>query len=478
MSVEIKMPKVWQPILSAIQNHEVNSILIPTGRISGKTKNTVIVANLLMAAFPYHDIVVTRSSYGSMQDSSYAEFEVAISEMPDSISSQYVFKKSPLRIERENNSGTIYFIGSGGANKDRTKGLKTKHPVIAVIVEETQEFKDKESYDQFMASVRRNLGENAIVIVLGNPPCIDAHWFNQFVKQKEQDKDWLVAKMSWEDIIDFLNDYDIKEILKCKILEPEYYNWLYGGIPTGGLGQVYPMFRKDIHLIPYEQRSNSRLLQDFRIVGVIIGCDGAVNKDSTAFVPRFIMSNGQSVAGKIFYHDPKTNGVKGSFPLVENEGKRWFKELITENNLDNHYNYMASIPIVFVVDSAATELIQALRYYFGNRATVYAIKKGTIIQMVDTVQSAIGKNVVAVYDYGGYYNYTLNKWVKGDNILAYQYRSLIWNEKQTGYDPIIPNDVTDADTYAIYFYYKQVENIIWLQDVVSRRKDYYILQNN
>ena len=28
------------------------------------------------------------------------------------------------------------------------------------------------------------------------------------------------------------------------------------------------------------------------------------------------------------------------------------------------------------------------------------------------------------------------------------------------------------------FYYKQVENIIWLQDVVNRRKDYYILQNN
>ena len=39
-------------------------------------------------------------------------------------------------------------------------------------------------------------------------------------------------------------------------------------------------------------------------------------------------------------------------------------------------------------------------------------------------------------------------------------------------------EVTDADTYAIYFYYKQVENIVWLQDAVNRRKDYYILQNN
>lgn len=472
------MPKVWQPILKAIQEHSINEIVIPTGRISGKTKNTVLCCNLLMMAFPYHDIVVTRSSYGSMADSSYAEFETAIRDMPDSISEQFDFKKSPLRVERKNNSGSIYFIGSGGSNKDRTKGLKTKHPVIAVIVEETQEFKTKESYDQFMASVRRNLGDKAIVIVLGNPPAIEAHWFNQFVKQKEKDKDCLVVRMTWEDIIEFLNDYDIKEILKCKILEPEYYEWLYGGIPTGGLGQVYPMFRKDIHLIPYHQRSNSKLLQDFRIVGVIIGCDGAVNKDSTALVPRFIMSNGQSVAGKIFYHNPQTNGVKGSFPLVDNEIRRWFTDLRIENNLDNPNDYRWSIPIIFVVDSAATELIQALSYFFGNRATVYAIKKGTILQMVDVVQSAIGKNVVAVYDYGGYYNYTLNKWIPGDNLLAYQYKSLIWNEKQTGYDPLIPNDVTDADTYGIYFYYRQVENIMWLQDVVNHRKDYYILQNN
>ena len=478
MSVEIKMPKVWQPILEAIRQHKIKEIVIPTGRISGKSKNTVITCDLLMLEFPYHDIVVTRSSYGSMADSSYAEFENALGDMPESISKQFTFWKSPLRIEREGNSGNIYFIGSGGSNKDRTKGLKTKHPVIAAIVEECQEFKDKESYDQFMASLRRNLTEDAVVITLGNPPAVEAHWFNQMVEKKKKDKDCLVARMTWEDIVEFLTDYDIKEILKCRLLEPEYYAWMYGGIPTGGLGQVYPMFRKDVHLIPFEQRSNSKLLQDFRIVGVIVGCDGAVNKDSTVFVPRFIMSNGQSVAGKIFYHDPKTNGVKGSFPLVENEGKRWFTELIKENNLDNPYNYMASVPIVFVVDSAATELIQALRYYFGNRATVYAIKKGTILQMVDTVQSAIGKNVVAVYDYGGYYNYTLNKWIAGDNILAYQYRSLIWNEKQNGYDPIIPNDATDADTYGIYFYYKQVENIIWLQDVVNRRKDYYILQNN
>lgn len=467
------MPIVWQDIVQTNKNY----INLPSGRISGKSKNTIIYAIILQLQCPYTDIVVTRSTYGSMADSLYAEFEAEFNELPEAVREQFTFKKSPLRIERVNNSGTIYFIGSGGSNKDRTKGLKTSHPTKIVIVEETQEFKDKESYDQFMASVRRNYDENPKLVVLGNPPNNDCHWYNQFVDQCKRDSDWLVVKPTWEDISPFLNDYDIKEILKCKILEPDYYQWMYEGVPTGGLGRVYPMFRKEYHLVNYNERSNSSLLQDFRIVGVIIGVDSAVNNDSTALCPMFIMANGQMVCGKIFYHNPKINGVKGSFPLVENEIRRWFSELKKENMLDNPYDYMNSIPIIFVVDSAATEMIQALQYFFIDRAEVYAIKKGTILQMVDTVQSAIGKNVVGIYDYGGYYNYTLNKFIEGDNILAYQLRSLIWNDKQTGYDASIPNDVSDAFTYAVYYYYRQVENIAWLQDVVNSRKDYYILKN-
>lgn len=470
--IEFTMPLVWKEIIET----DKNNILIPTGRVSGKSKNTVIFAVIMILAFPYSDIVWTRSSYGSILNSSYAEFESELGELPDEVQSQFVLRKSPLRIERINNSGTVYFLGSGGSNYDRTKGLKTKHPVKVAVVEETQEFKTKENYDQFDASLRRNFGEGVRKFVLGNPPAIEAHWFNQFVKQCEQDKDWLVKRNTWMDILPFLNDFDVKEILKCKYREPDYYQYMYEGIPTGGLGRVYPMFRNDVHLIPYDNRGAYPFLQDYRIVGVIIGCDGAVTRDATVFVPRFIMANGQSVAGKIFYHDPNKAGVKGSFPLVENEGKRWFAELIKDNNLDNPYNYAYSIPILFVVDSAATELIQALRYYFSNRAEVRAIKKGTIVQMVDTVQSAIGKNVVGIYDYKGYYDYTNNKWVTCDNILASQYRSLIWNDKQTGYEPTIPNDATDADTYGIYFYYNQVENIVWLQDVASKRKDYYILK--
>jgi len=186
-----------------------------------------------------------------------------------------------------------------------------------------------------------------------------------------------------------------------------------------------------------------------------------------------IMSNGQCAVGKLFYHDPLENGVKGAFPLVENEVSRWFKDLREENQLDNPYDYMQSVPIAFIVDSAATDMVQALQYYFSNRAMVYAVKKGTIPQMVGTVQSAIGKNLVTIYDYGGYFNYTLNKFVRCENVLGYQLQTLKWNEEETGYDKSIPNDVSDSFTYAIWYYYKNTENLVWLDAIIRTRQDYY-----
>lgn len=473
MEITIKMPKVWREIL----NSNLNDIIIPTGRISGKTKNTVIFATSTILANPYYDVVVTRSSYGSMADSLYAEFETALKDLPEEISLQFEFKKTPLRIERKGDSGTIYFIGSGGS-VDRTKGLHTKHPVIMVIIDETQEFRTRENYDQFLASVRRNLdNDNFKVVSLGNPKNNEFDWFNLYVKECERDKDKLVCRMTWADIVPFLKDYDIKEILKCKLLDRDRYTYLYEGIPTGAGGKIYPMFDPNIHVVPFYNKTKSYFLQDYQIRAVICGVDQAVNHDETAICPMLVMNNGQMICAKKFIHNPLKDGVIGSFPLVEKNISRWFDELKKENNLDNPYDYYSSIPIIFVVDSAATEMIQALRYYLGNRAEVIAIKKGTILQMVDTVQSAIGKNVVGIYDYGGYYNYTTNQWVVQEDMLAWQLRALIWNEKQNGYDPIVPNDIADAFTYAVYFYYKQTENMIWLEDVVNRRKDYYILKN-
>jgi len=467
----IQVAEVFKPLF---EDNYLNFIL-EAGRDSGKTKHADILVGVTSAIKPNQDIVICRASYGSIADSVYNEV-CEVFESIDCFADQFNYRKSPLRITRKNTNSTIYFMGVGGST-ERTKGFKPNNPVSLVVIEETQELKSKEHLDQTLASLRRRFGKDCKVVIIFNPPAQELHWINVWARECRRDKDWCVIHSSWMDVVPFLNDRDITEILKCKYENEDYYNYMYMGLPTGKLGLVYPMFRKDYHLVKYDDRTSSKCLQDFRVVGCIIGCDGAVTHDATALVPVLIMSNGQCAIGKIFYHNPIDNGVKGSFPLVENEITRWFKELRQDNGLDNIYDYMQNVPIAFIVDSAATELIQALNYYFSNRALVYPIKKGTILQMVDTVQSAIGKNIVTVFDYGGYYNYTQNRWVKADNILAYQLQMLKWNDKQTGYDPIIPNDVSDAMTYGIYYYYKNTENLVWLDAITRIRQDYYRIKD-
>ena len=466
----IEVPEVFEPLFLS----SINDFILPGGRVSGKTKNAEILSGLHTALKPNEDIVIARASYGSIGDTVYNETQEVL-ESIEAFDNQFVYKKSPLRIIRKSTDATIYFMGIGG-NINRTKGFKPKHKVGLVIFEEAQELRSREHLDQAMASLRRRFGEDTKVVIIFNPPAQKLHWINVWTEEKKRDPDYCVIHSTYMDILPFLNDRDLKEIRKSYFENKDYHDYVYGGIPTNTVGSVYPMFKPEIHLIKYDERINCKVLSDFRIVGVIIGADGAVTHDATALVPMFILANGQTVVGKIFFHDPQLNGVKGSFPLVENEITRWFRELRNENQLDNPNDYWNSIPIIFVVDSAATELIQALRYYFSNRAEVVAIKKGTIIQMVDTMQSAIGKNMVCVYDYGGYFNYTKNKWVQIENILAYQLQMLIWNEKQTGYDPIVPNDVCDALTYAVYYWFKQAENIVWIDEIKRISKDYYVLK--
>lgn len=470
-NTQINIAEVFEPLFTS----DYLDFVLPGGRTSGKSKTSAILAGIQSALKPGEDILIARASYGSIADSVYNETQEVLDSIP-AFENQFIYRKSPARIIRKSTGSTIYFMGIGGSI-NRTKGFHPKHKIGLIILEETQELDSREYLDQTLATLRRRFGENCKVVIIFNPPAQKFHWINIWCNEKERDKDTCVIHSTWEDISMFLSDREIKEILKYKYENKPYYDYMYGGIPTGLMGLVYPMFNSDLHLIPYEARETSKILRDYRIVGVIIGCDFAVTHDSTALVPLFIMSNGQCAVGKIFYHNPLDNGVKGTFPLTENEISRWFTELRQENNLDNYYDPTDNIPIVFIVDSAATDGVQALNYYFSNRADIYAVKKGTILQMVGTTQSAIAKNIVTIYDYDGYYNYTQNKFVRDKNLLAYQLESLIWNEKETGYDDKVPNDVSDAFTYAIWWWFKNTENIVWVDEINSIKSDYYLLKS-
>ena len=228
MAIKIAMPLFCKQIMESDKPYN----LLYGGRVGGKTNNTSKISVLTMLMYPYFDVVVARVSYGSLGDSSYAEAQAAINEMGETISEQFEFKKSPLRIERlptkdGKSAGTIYFIGYGGSNTSRTKSIKTKHKIKIVILEETQELKNEENLNQALASFRRHFGEGVKVFILGNPYPQKVHWFSKFIEVHKFDPDWLVMNVTYLDILPFINDYDLKEILKMKIMNPEYYRWFY-----------------------------------------------------------------------------------------------------------------------------------------------------------------------------------------------------------------------------------------------------------
>ena len=457
---QILLPTLYKDILES----DLHDFLLHGGRLGGKSKGTANLCGITMCLQPYTDIIVCRASYGALSDSSYSEIASALEEF-EGLKDQLVLKKSPLRIERKNDAGTIYFIGYGGSNTSRTKSIHPKHKISMIIMEETQELKDRRNLDEALASFRRNYSEDVRVFILGNNPPQEAHWFNRFVREKELDSDWFVRNVSWKDIASFINDFDLKEILKTKLLDPDYYNWFYMGQSYSAFGAVYPMFRKEKHIITIQQFSQIIESNKVRVVGCVIGGDGAVNRDATSFVPYLLLNNGQCVIGPIFYHDPKTDNVIGYHQLVQDHLTRWFDDLCrqfhlgTRQEILEHPNIQAK-PIWMRIDSAAPDLIQECRFFFGHRANVAPIKKLHVPQMVATVQSAICNDNIVIIDYHGYYNYYQNKFIKKDiNLLAEQWLNLVWNEKQDNYDPIVPNDVSDAATYACVFWYSNQENI-------------------
>lgn len=270
----------------------------------------------------------------------------------------------------------------------------------------------------------------------------------------------------------FLNDRDIKEILKVERENKTYYDYMYMGIPSGAEGSVYPMFRKDKHVITpqqWEMIKSSGLTPK----AIIIGGDGAVTRDSTAFTPQILLNNGQTVIGPIFYHNPKHDGVIGYHQLVKDYLLKWFNGVLKMfnaytmdeiNEARRRGIQLTILPVYMRIDSAAPDLIRECQFFMSDRADIAAINKKTILEMVSVVQNSLCGEKVYIIDYGGYFSYGRNQWIQTEvNLLAEQLSMLIWNEKQTGYDPIVPNDVADSFTYGDFFWYQNIENIAYFE---------------
>ena len=476
--MELSVAKVYKKLFQ----FEKRFVYLRGGRVSGKTVVTSQLMVFLSMAYVDRDIIVCRDSYSDLKNSTYAELMTYINEL--GIAEDYDYRAAPLYIHNQKTNCNIYFVGIGGADKHRTKSFKPQHKLSAVVFEELQQISDQENLSQAHASFRRHLDtEIGTFVHIYNPPSQNSHWTNIFWNIKVKDPDWLCINSDYRDILKFLNDVDIKEILKLKFADPVRYNWLYLGETGGGFGSVYPQFKRAKHLKPAGELLDrfaftrglalsddaKRLRFGQFIQAVVIGADGAVTHDATALVPLFLMRNGQCVIPEIFYHDPLRSGQKASAELMPYI-VRYVKEL------EKKYAISFDVPIMFSVDSASTELIRMLRYSLPERYDVYSYGKQTILDMTGVVQSTLSRNIVYIMDFKGYQDHIRNEWVTDEHPLVVALENLIWNEAQTHYDPSVPNDTSDAFTYAVNQIFRNPENLESLQAYNNNTQDYYDLE--
>ena len=469
--VRIRLPITYAPIFQGGRHN----FLLRGGRLSGKTKCCILTILSTMVNDPYYDWVIFRATMSSFRDSIRNEMESAISTDPK-LQANFRVVKTPLEIRRIKNAGTVYFKGADsiGSDNGRTKGLKTSHPLKGVMVEEAQQFRDRDALEQALASARRNFTDSEgkvcpdwRIIVCCNPPQSPGHWINRWAEEVGKDPDWTVIDSSYLDILPFINDIDLKEIRKDRIADKDHYDWFYMGKVGGGSGNVYPMLTGD-YLIPESQAPKKSGNQ--RPVMVLVGCDGAVDRDCTEFSVGLVLGDG-SVWFKqrdCFHWDPKTMGVLASYPMCEGPAFRWFygwtdKEGYLHQGLANKYKDLMgrNLPIMMFVDDAATELYQALRMYFGKYAMVSKCHKGSIVSMVDCVRGAILKNKCYFISANGRYDYSKPepRFEPGPFSQYEQLRALRFDETRTKYDDTIPNDASDSATYALWNWFRNPANI-------------------
>jgi len=437
-------------------------ILMKSGRAAGKS-----FAGAQKIAFDFvqneGDIFVARAYGSDLQQSTYQDILNIINQLG---LFQFIETRTrPLKIINRINGNKIHFMGIGGSDIHRTKGFTADKPLQLIVVDELQQVESEQHLKEALDSVERHLFKHGKVIFMFNPDRNASHWLNEMFRLAKMDTEYLTIETTYLDIADELNESMLKRIEYEKEINPTEYKHRYLGETEGLFGTVYSSFSRNSHLI-----DKNALIEYAKKVGVyaiMVGADPASTKDATALVPTLLLSDGRVIVTDYFYHDPKRNGVitndKLAPMIVE-----FMNNLLVEWKVDKRFKH--SLPIQFIFDSNAVsqDLRRTLDYISPKNYRIEAIKQKKVIEMAEVVRSSFNRNLILISDGGGYTNPKTGHFMHGDHPLVTQLEHVVWNDSGDGFDKNVPNDLTDALTYATVHYFRNKGN-----QFLPNPKDYY-----
>ena len=446
-------------------------IALVSGRNAGKSVNiSILSVTKSLCTNEDYDTAICRSTSSAINTGIKIEIKKVINNLDDWYKQRVNIPKINHEITFTHNDNKIKFMGVGEdkGSSDRTRGYTTEKPLRYIIMEEAQQM-TKESFHDALFTLRRNLAPNGQEIYLLNPEPNPEHWLNIEVAKWRDDPDYLVIDSSYLDILKYISEEEFKDIQKIKENDPEFYEWKYMGKVTGLYAKLaIPHFNDHVYQIselPNEQP-----------LALIIGVDNATLRDKTGFVPILLMPNDVRYTLEPFYYDPRAFRPMSNSEFAE-FSIDYLDALFKRYNLGKYYTEPAAfnrraMPIVFSIDSAVIGADLALTLNVALGQSKYATvawaqrftKKAIHANNAD-VNTLFRNNKIFILDMDTYFTATPEgfKLVEDKNVLLKQIRSVIWNDRRTGYDPAIPNDVLDAFIYGI------CATILDIEDILKRR---------
>ncbi len=168
--MKIDISDKYKPLFQT--NKEIDTYIITGGRFSSKSYS-VALASVLMAYQRRHRILFGRYTNISGKDSTFPE----VSEKIDLLGLSSYFDIQTNRIDCYNDS-KIVFKGFKASSNNQTANLKSLKDFSCLIVEESEEIPDYDTYEKVSLSIRGNSNEDEepnIKILILNPTSKE-HW--------------------------------------------------------------------------------------------------------------------------------------------------------------------------------------------------------------------------------------------------------------------------------------------------------------
>lgn len=365
------------------------------------------------------NIIVIRKVANTIRDSVYLKIQWAVRKFD--MTDEFDMTVSPFRITHKATGSSFSFYGQDDFQKLKSNDIGN---IIAVWYEEAAEFKNAEEFDQTNTTFMRQKHPLIAMVYFFwsyNPPRNPYHWINEWSDEMVASPQHLVHHSSFkDDVLGFVTEQMLTEINRIKENDPDYYLYLYEGLPVGLGTNVY-----NINLF----KLIDELPQDQHIILIDSATDTGHQVSATTHGAFALTNKGNVILLDTWYYSPANRVNKKAPSELSAEFKVWVDSIIEKYN--RHFD-------VQTIDSAEGALRNQIYKDWGIRLHPIAKKKN--VDMVDNVHVLLAQGRM----------YVLN--TPNNQIFMDEHKKYMWDENTLHTDDpkVIKEDDHTVDMFKYY----------------------------